>query len=179
MRLLLLLLFTCTASMAQEFNVSLSGLVSKKDPAKNYVVASFSGVSADSLYAKVSAYMETKYSGAAVVAETEENKSINYSIQDAAVSTIKKNGAEVTYYTSYNMLLDFKDGKIRIAFSNVKIYTVNESKEKKDYAYNSFWNTEGKVVDPNTKRIVEDYYNASVKAMIRDLKGDNDRSADW
>jgi hypothetical protein len=183
MKALLLFLFACTASFAQEFTVTATGgLVSKKDTKSEYVIAYSKGIPADTLYTSAKKYIEAKSADTQIAVKSDDpGKILIFETTDAPVSTLKKKNEEVTYSTSFTTSLEFKDGKTRITYGNIIVYITNSKKEKTDYPLTSIYNSKGKVTDQQAKNLVESYFSANAKAIVAALKSDakSTTSADW
>jgi len=158
MKTLLLFLFTFTASFAQDFVVTRGGLVSKADDTKNYFVANFNGVPADTLYANANKYIQETYNNGpvSVMKSNDAGKLISFTSSDYFISKAKinKTKEEVTYYAAYTTTVEFKNDKVKITFSNIDIYYTDVNNEKHNMPFISYWDDKGKLIDPQSKKIV-------------------------
>jgi hypothetical protein len=181
MKALLLFLMACTASFAQNFTVTSTGsLVSKKDSKVDYVIANSPGISADSLYAGAKRYMQSKSGEAQVTLKSEDpGKVLIFETTDAPVTTVE-NTSPVAYTASYTTSIEFKEGKARITYGNIIMYTTGTNREKKDFPLTSVYNSKGKVVNQKAKNLVEGYFSANAKAIVAALKSDGKiTSMEW
>ena len=167
----LLVLLVCSTGFAQEFVATRTGLASKKDITQNYVILNFDETSADTLYVRAKKYIQKKYSGARdVVSSDDQNKTISFETAGNGIKTVKKNNAETVYLADYKSNIEVKEGKLKITYSNIDIYTEAKDGEKKRFPFDSYWNAKGKVIDAETKKIVEDNFNASTRILANELK---------
>lgn len=181
MKTLLLFLLACTASFAQEFKATPTGLVSKKLATDNYVVASFDSIPADTLYANAKRYILSKYTSGIKNPITTDEKAnlLRFDSGEQTMSTLTKKGKEIKYVGSTTGTLEFKEGKVKISYGNVVVSSIT-SDVKKDLPLTSYWNSKGKVVDNETKNIVETHFNASTKLLIDAMGNMNNKaSAEW
>lgn len=181
MKALLLFLMACTASFAQNFTVTTTGgLVSKKDSKVDYVIANSPGISADTLYAAAKKYIQTKSDGSQVAIKSDEaGKVLIFDTTEAPVTT-DDNSTAVAYTSSYTTSIEFKDGKARITYGNIIMYTTGYNKERKDFPLTSVFNSKGKVVNQKAKNLIESYFSANAKAITAALKSDGKvASTEW
>ena len=180
MKTLLLFLLVCSTGFAQEFTITPSGLVSKADNTQNYIVVDLGAIPSDTLYNNAKKYIQGKYTGPRDTVNSDDaNKSITFNTANVGMITVKKKGADNTYFADYTCTVDVKDGKGRVIFTNPTIYTANAGEDKKLMPLNSYFNSKGKVVDAETKKIVEDYFNASARLLVASLKGENSKATGW
>ncbi|KGO91329.1 DUF4468 domain-containing protein [Flavobacterium subsaxonicum] len=180
----LLFLFLSCACFAQEFTVTPAGLASKTDPSKTYVVVHFEGVSADSLYASAKRYVQSKYTGPKDAIKGElPSQFISFETTSDTIMSVKEKNKTVAYNATYTTTIDFKDGKIRISFPAVDIYTLNKSGEKEAYPFSAYWNKSGKLVNSRSKKLVEAYFNAFTGSLIKGVNSGGNKSqigsAEW
>ena len=174
MKTLLLFLFACTACIAQEFTVTRGGLASKEDNTQYYVIANFEGISADTLYSNANKYVQKNYRNLGnTIKNDDENKSVTFETTNVVIKTVKKGTTDINYFANYSGNLEVKDGKVKIAFTNVDIYTLDAANEKKSYPFTSYWNKKGKIIELEIKKLVEENFNASTRLIIAALKGEN------
>lgn len=96
------------------------------------------------------------------------------------MSTLAGKGGETKYLGAATGTLEFKDGKVKIAYGSVAVKSVS-GETVKELPLASFWNTKGKIVDANTKNIAETHFNASTRLLI-DAMGKSDEkgsATDW
>jgi|GEM_PF-2984197 len=184
MKTLLLFLLTCTATFAQDFLVTPAGLLSKQDDTKNYFVASFDGVPADTLYNHANKYIQDTYNnGAASVMESNDKGTlISFVSNDTFISKSKrnKNTEEVTYYATFTTTTEFKDNRVKITYTKIEIYYTDTNNEKHVLLFPSFWDDKGKLLEPQAKKIVENHFNAFTRLLIRAIKKGNYKpSTSW
>lgn len=174
MKTLLSFLFMCTAGFAQEFVVTQAGLVSKTDNTQNYIIADVQGIPADTLFMNAKKYIQSKYTGPRDAVNSDDvNKTISFNTANVGMITVKKKGVDTVYFADYTGTVEVKDGKARIVFSNVNVYTANPGEDKKQFPVTSFIDAKGKVTDAETKKIVEDHFNASSRLIVAAIKGEN------
>jgi ABC-type amino acid transport substrate-binding protein len=181
----LLFLFLSCACFAQEFTVTPSGLASKKDPTKVYEVVHFDGISADSLFANAKRYIQSKYTGPKDAIKGElAGQFITFETTSTTMMSVKEsNKALVAYDATYTTTLDFKDGKMKISFPTVEIYTLNKAGEKEVYPFSEYWNKSGKLVNSRSKKLVESYFNAFTGSLVSSINNGGKKpysgSAEW
>jgi len=178
MKTFLLFLLACTASFAQDFTLTQTGkLVSKKDTKVDYIILHSPGITADTLYASAKKYIETKSSDSQIAIKSEDaGKVLIYETSNAPMSA----SGDVNYTASFTTSLEFKDGKARITYGNINMYTTSTNAEKTNYPLTSIYNSKGKVTDQKAKNLIESYFSAYTKTLITALKSDGKIvSADW
>lgn len=171
MKTLLLFLLICSTGFSQELVATRTGLASKKDITQNYVVLNFDGTSSDSLYTRTKKYIQKRYAGVRdVVSSDDQNRTITIETANNGIKSVKKNGTETVYLADYKANLEVKESKLKITYSNIEIYTEAKDGEKTRFPFDSYWNAKGRVVDAETKKIVEDNFNASIRILANELK---------
>lgn len=174
MKTILLFLFACTATFAQEFNVTRGGLTAKGDNSQYYILESFEGIPADSLYANAKRYVQKNYGTLGNSIKTDDaNKSVSFTTANVAMKTIKKGSADVTYLSNYTGNIEVKDGKAKIAYTSVDVFANGADNTKQNFPFTSYWNKKGKLVQPEIKKVVEDHFNASTRLIVAALKEPN------
>ena len=184
MKTLLLFLLICTATFAQDFTVIPAGLVSKQDVTKNYFVAYFEGVPADTLYSHANKYIQETYNNgnASVMDSAEKGSLISFVSNDMFISKSKRNKSkdEVTYYATFTTTTEFKDNRVKVTYSKIEIYYTDINNEKHVMPFTSFWDDKGKLIEPQAKKIVETHFNAFTRLLIKAVrKGNYKPSAEW
>ncbi|MXN91235.1 DUF4468 domain-containing protein [Flavobacterium sp. Sd200] len=172
----IVLLFLCafTSGFSQGFVVSKTGgLVSKKDGKVDYIIVESPGIPADTLYASAKKYIETK-SADTKISLTGDNagKSLIYDTTDASITTLTKNGQDVSYTATYTTSLEFKDGKARITYGNISIYAQQGGASRESYPLTSVYTAAGKVADKKVKNLIENYFTANAQALAIAFKSD-------
>lgn len=166
MKTLLFFLMACTATFAQEFKATPTGLVAKKAPTEAYIVAHFDGIPADTLYANAKRYLLSKYSGIKnPITADEKGKLLRFETGDQTMASQTKKGLETNYVTTTTGTLEFKEGKVKISYGNVAVKSVT-GETIKELPLTSYWNNNGKIVDANTKDITETHFNASTRLLV-------------
>ena len=181
MKTLLFFLLACTATYAQEFKVTPTGLVSKKQATANYVVAHFDSIPSDTLYANAKKYILSKYSGIKNPITTDEKGSLlRFETGDQVMSTLTKKNSEIKYMGATTATLEFKDGKVKISYGSISV-SMTTGDTTKELPLTSFWNNKGKLVDGETKKITETHFNASTRLLIDAMGNMNNKtvSSEW
>lgn len=180
MKSFLLFLLISTSCFAQEFTVISTGLVSKKDNPQNFIVREYSNIPADTLFVAARQYLQSKYGGAINVIKSEEpGKFLNFEIADRSISKVKRNNSDGEYFVTYSGIMEFKDNKAKITFNNVAPYYVNASGEKQNLPFTSYWDSERKLTDKQTKKIVETHFNAFTKQLFDTINTNNKVASTW
>jgi len=184
MKTLLLLLLTCTATFAQDFVVTRAGLATKEDDTKNYFIAYFDGVPADTLYTHANKYIQDTYNNgtASVMESNEKGTLISFVSNDTFISKSKRNKSkeEVTYYATFTTTTEFKDNRVKITYTKIEIYYTGLNNEKQVLPFTAFWDEKGKLIEPQAKKIVENHFNAFTRLLIRAIRtGSYKPSTDW
>jgi len=180
MKTLLLFLLISTSCLAQEWTVTKTGLVAKNDDTKNFIIREYSNIPADTLFAVAKKYIQSKYGGAINVIKSEEaGKFLNFEIADRSVSKVKRNKADVEYFVTYKGILEFKDNKAKITFSTVEPYYIDSANEKFSLPFTSYWNSDRKLVDKESKKLIETHFNTFTKQLFDTLNINNKVSSEW
>jgi len=180
MKALLLFLFISSTCIAQEFTVIQTGLVSKKDNAQNYIIREYNNIPADTLFAAAKKYIQTKYGGAINVIKSEEpGKFLNFEIADRSVSKVKRNNSDGEYFVTYSGIIEFKDNKAKITFANVAPYYIDANNEKTNLPFTSYWDSERKLLDKQTKKLIETHFNTFTKQLFDTINTNNKVTSTW
>lgn len=115
--ILLFALFMCALSVKAQFTLTAGGFVSSEDETKDYVVIPFEGKTQQELYIAVRGFIMAAYNSPRTVLS--ENLPASLSVM----------GAEDFHWTmltnrfSYKILVEMKDGRVRIVPSMVSFRT--------------------------------------------------------
>lgn len=115
MKKILLFLFAVSLSAMSyaQFKASPNGIIS--DDGKGYHVVEFEGLSAEELYKRAVNFVMSYYKNPDKVMSRHENEMINiHAIESDAFMVRKTLGMPVYASVHYNIVLKFKDGKLRI-----------------------------------------------------------------
>ncbi|MBB4108331.1 DUF4468 domain-containing protein [Pedobacter zeae] len=133
-RLLFLLIITAAATKlnAQVLRMELkhNGFVSSTDSTKNYIVLNHPKVSKTELYKKTLTYLNSIYKNPKQVISSVENESIAVNAYSDEITATK---GLYRYPFDYNIVLQFKDGKIKFephVIEISEIFTVSKSKNR-------------------------------------------------
>lgn len=134
----LALIITTAATFAQsipKMELKPNGFVSAADSTKNYVVLEVPKMKQAKLYKKTLTYLNGLYKNPSQVISAVDGESITVNGYDDGISTIKGLNR---YPLSYNVVLQFKDGKIRYQPSATKIeYLLNDKPFSQIYVSNT------------------------------------------
>lgn len=172
--ILLLTLITVSMSAQQSkqsliwFEIQKGGYFSTQD-GKDYLIYNAEGKTAKELYEMVCVNVSKTYQSPKTVMSSVEDKSI--SIRAKTTSCLYKNflGMKVYYEVYYNLLFEFKDGKIKI--SAPVINSMYEGQTKQVYfskVAKSYFNSDGTVKKKSIecKRSAEVYFCLLIGELV-------------
>lgn len=127
-KILLLVMLAISATSYAQFKASPNGIVS--EDGKGYYVFDFEGLSAEELYKRAVNFVMSYYKNPDKVMSKHENEMINiHGIESDAFLVRKTLGVPIYASVHYNIILRFKDGKIRVdtpVINSMPIGTDNE-----------------------------------------------------
>ena len=162
MRKLSLLLF-CISSLlcfSQSFVATPSGLVCAADETKEYVVVSFEGISAERLYQLTQNFRQKHYANPTKVIQVDiTNEFLSINTFAGRFMNFSHWGVSMGVDINFTAEFSFKDGKIKIQFTNCKMKFSDNARNDLPYISNGMsWGVFDKKANP-TKDLPEQYEN--------------------
>lgn len=173
-------LFCTTFMFAQNFILTSGGFVNKDDPSKNYVVLEFAGKTQSELYKNTLVMLNQKYKSAKDVISSVEPETIT--VNAIASQPIRRTGMH-SFTNHYNVVLSFKDGKIKVDAPKFDLYTFDYGKKQEMFLNGGFsldgssfgiYNKKG---EPKIEKAVEDL-NSFANGFLEDLKSAQSKSSE-
>jgi len=180
MKYLYLILLLSSFSFGQKFELTSSGFVNAEDKSKNYIVIEETGKTQAELYKQTLIMLNKKYKSAKDVVSGVEPETIT--LNALAAKEIRRTGAH-SFKNHYNIVLSFKDGKIKVDAPTFELYTFDYGKKQimllnggssLDGSYFGIYNKKGIV---KIDKAVEDLNNFA-NSFIEDVKNASQKS-DW
>lgn len=183
---LLLFIFNCLSMFAQ-FKLTPNGFVSENEPDKAYVVYDFENVDANTLYRKVISSINTMFVASENVINEAPGESININALKTGICQIKYI-KKYSYDAKYNLIIKFKDGKIRFDAPIVReLYYQYDAISPKNYLYiecgKNSMSGSLRLYDKNCEpryadaiKDIETFFNLLIKEIVYSTDQKND---DW
>ncbi|WP_333662274.1 DUF4468 domain-containing protein [Chishuiella changwenlii] len=180
MKYLYLILLFSSFTFGQKFELTSTGFVNAEDNSKNYVVIESPGKTQSELYKQTLIMLNKKYKSAKDVVSGVEPETIT--VNALAAKQIRRTGMH-SFKNQYNVVISFKDGKIKVDAPTFELYTFDYGKKQVmmldggfslDGSYFGIYNKKGVV---KIEKAVEDL-NAFANSFVEDIKNAGTNS-DW
>ena len=184
-KLLLSFLLLSYIGFSQEYIVTESGLMDKANIENTFVVIEAPDKTASELYQNAIKYVNENYkSPDDVIKGKTENEYLRFITYVPQFIKVNNSGAKIECSMEYATVLRFKDGKVRLEITSLKItadkggvgVSFSGSKWKSYPIYNS---KNGKLRLSETKTEIENYFNSKVTEITSFLLGKETVKDDW
>jgi hypothetical protein len=179
-KLLFLLAFLPIMAMAQTFIVTQNSLQNAKDSTISYVVLPFEGQTAEQLYNKTIKYInEFTVSPADAKKGDIKNEYLRFTTFAPSVFNYKNGWVKIPVDITYDTELKFKDGKVKFEFVSIDMHMPGNEYSVlfsgSTFGHFVIFNNKGKLIKPEEKKAIEDYFNLQVQEYINYMnkKSDN------
>jgi hypothetical protein len=156
------------------------------DTTKNYVVLEVPNMSKGDLYTKAMAYLTTQYKNPALAVRPVGSESIVVNAMDNQISL---DGNLYKYPFNYNVVLQFKDGKIKFepkifdikevftVDGSAKVYYLSSTDSPNPHEINSIWTKSNKdssyfLLNKDLKNALDQWLNKYIENLSAGIKQD-------
>lgn len=185
-KILLFILALHSLSVFAQFKLTLNGFISENDSSKSYIVYDFEGMDVNTLYKKTISSINTMYVSSDNVVNEAPGESININARKTGICQIKYI-MKYNYDAKYNVIIRFKDGKIRFDAPIIRelYYQYDAVSTKNNLLFECGKNsTSGlRLYDKNCEPRypeaivdIENYFNSLIGQIIYSIK---DKKEDW
>ncbi len=178
MKYTLLIIFLIPLNCFAQFELTPQGLINNINPKEKFIVYEFEGKSMDDLYNLALQSITAMYVSPKDVISNVENKMI--SINGIANTYFKIIGLTQPICINYNLVMRFKDNKIRIDIPNInKLYynnieqTILPLSKSNSIRVKSIFKKDGSVRYEEAKSQIEKTFNSLVNKIISNIKEEN------
>lgn len=179
--LLFLVALTAGKIFAQGFTLTPDGFVNTNDEGKGFVVFETTGTQQE-LYNKAKTYLMKLYrSPKDVLSESAPETITINGISTDAVQKKAMGMVAVSYDMNYTIVLQFKDGKVRVDAPSFSLYSDGSGKPIKMYlkgksnggvgseVINTIYNTKGQLKAKYAKDQLESFFNDYIQSLINGM----------
>lgn len=172
-----------------QFEIIPGTIICKNSPNKNFVVYEFNGKSANYLYTKSLSAITSMFVSANNVTNKVDNEMINIHGVQSDIACIKQLGKTSCFTLDYNLIIRFKDGKIRIDSPQInELYCINGNGDKvymeidnsgtKNMGFSlSLFKKSGEPKYKEAKDQLEDFFNKMASNIKNNIE--QEESSDW
>lgn len=181
--LFLTLLLLSIHSNAQYFKLTKDGFVS--NDGKDFVIIPVEGKDQSDLFNRVNVFVHSNYVNPDKVLSVIENEMININAEhDKAIVLKAVTGVKIDADINFNMVIKFKDDKIRIDAPNInEIHSGSTYVKFIGNAMDSMngvmvlFKKNGKIKSEYNVKAIEDFFNAYIQVVLDNINGKD--SNDW
>ncbi|MFD1770867.1 hypothetical protein [Sphingobacterium suaedae] len=160
-----------------QLTLTMNGFRNESDTTLASVVHKFPNQNADEIYTKALAALNRYRSSEIRTKEILLSPGASIFVSgESEVLGIKG----VTVYAIYAVSFDFKDGAMKYSVDNIKfdakgsggeLYKVVDKYKGKNFSYKkSVWSENGTLVDPEGKKVIEDFYNGFLEHVLSEIE---------
>lgn len=187
-KLFVLLVLISNFVFSQKFILTPQNLVNAEDNTKNYVILEFPEKKQAELFKSAKLYFNTLYNNPKYVSSEVENEQI--ALNAVSKSVIKLKGM-LKFDVSYNSIISFKDGKVKVELSIKKferytpVTTYGGGYEDQGIigfdiglSKTGIFNSKGKLINEKGKETTEEFANNFVN-NLKEAIIKNNSGSDW